>query len=140
MRMQNLKQGMSHSVQKTITTKDSALNFGSGALKDLLATPTLVALMIEAAVNVIDPLLPDGYISVGKVTNIIHSNPTLKGMTVTVKATIVEIDRNRIVLEIIAYDEVGEVGKGEHERYVVDYNGFMLRASERAKILESKLK
>lgn len=140
MRIEKLQKGMSESVQKVITTKDTALNFGSGALKDLLATPTLVALMIEAAVNVVDPLLPDGYITVGKATNIIHSDSTIKGMTVTVKATIAEIDRNKIVFVITAFDELGEVGKGVHERYIVEYDKFMKKAADRAKVLESKMK
>ncbi|MGI6584591.1 MAG: hypothetical protein GX301_10455 [Gracilibacteraceae bacterium] len=53
MKIPEFSTGMSKSVQKVISKEDTALNFGSGALKTLLATPTLAALMIEAAVNVI---------------------------------------------------------------------------------------
>ena len=36
--------------------------------KELLATPSLTALMVEAALTTSDPLLPEGYVTVGKST------------------------------------------------------------------------
>ena len=138
-RIPELKTGLSKSVQKKINTEDTALNFGSGSLKDLLATPTLAALMIEAAVTTVDPLLPDRYITVGKSSNLIHEEPTVKGMTVTVTATLVEIDKNRLVFEITAFDELGPIGTGTHERYIVDYDVFMERVAARCKPIEYKV-
>jgi len=69
--LSNLEPGLSKAIQKKITEADTAMNFGSGAIKDLLATPALAALMIEAAVQLVDPLLPDNYFTIGKVLNII---------------------------------------------------------------------
>jgi len=139
-RIPELKIGLSGSVQKKITTEDTALNFGSGSLKDLLATPTLAALMIEAAVTTVDPLLPDRYITVGKSSSLIHEEPTIRGMTVTVTAKLAEIDRNRLVFEITAYDELGPVGTGVHERFIVNYDSFMDRVTTRCKPIEDKVK
>jgi predicted thioesterase len=131
MRMPELKPGMSCTVQKVITMGDTALNYGSGALKNLLATPVLAALMIEAAVKMVDPMLPEECITIGKSIEIEHSNPTMTGMTVTVGAKLVEINGTRLLFEIHAYDEIGEIGSGYHERYIVNYDKLMNKAYER---------
>lgn len=131
MRFSEFKTGMSKSMQKVVTEKDTAHYYGSGALKELLATPVLTALMIETAVSLVDPLLPDEYISIGRTFSIEHIQPTVLGMTVTVEASISEIENNRIALEIKAYDELGLIGKGYHERYIVKYNSLMEKVQHR---------
>lgn len=136
MKMPDLKPGMSSTVQKLITKEDTALNFGSGALKNLLATPVLVALMIEAAVKIVDPLLPDECITIGKSIEVEHRNPTMSGMTVTVNAKLVEINCTRLLFEIHAYDEIGEIGCGYHERYIVNYNKLMNNVYERCDFVQ----
>ena len=80
-----LKVGLSKTVQKTITEAQT-LVFGRGALKELLATPSLTALMIEAAISTVDPVLPEGYVTIGKSSSVSYQNPTMIGMTVTVTA------------------------------------------------------
>lgn len=132
------KPGLTETVQKLITEKDTALHFGSGALKTLLATPVLAALMIEAAAKMIDPRLPEGLITIGKSINITHEKPTPAGMTVTVKAELKEIDGNRLLFQLKAYDELGEIGHGIHERYIVSHSGILKSAEDRKKLLESK--
>jgi len=131
------KIGMSKAIQKVVTEEDTAHHYGSGALKDLLATPTLTAFMIEASVSLIDPLLPDGHITIGKTLSIEHLLPTVKGMTVTIESKISGIDRNKINFDIIAYDELGEIGKGQHERYIVKYDILMGKVQHRLGSLDS---
>ncbi|MDD4503771.1 MAG: hypothetical protein PHS15_02950 [Clostridiaceae bacterium] len=138
MNIPEFKIGMSKSVHKVITRDDTALNFGTGALNNILATPALVALMIEAAVNSIDPLLPDNYITIGKRTEIEHEYPTKEGMTVTVTAKLIEINGNVISFEITAHDELGRIGLGYHERQIVSHNILMKKIEERFKIMESR--
>lgn len=138
MKLPNLEIGMSMSVQKVINREDTALNFGSGALNNLLATPTLAALMIEASVKLIDPLLPEGYITIGKTLEIEHENPTIEGITVTVTAKLIEMNSNRLTLELIAYDEIGRIGSGYHERYIVASNLLMGKVDERFNPLQSR--
>lgn len=130
--------GMSKTIQKEITENDTALHYGSGSIEDLLATPVLAALMIEAAVSTVDPLLPDGYITIGRYLSIEHLEPTTKGMTVTVKAEITETDNNRINFTILAYDELGEIGKGIHERFIVNHDLLRQKVNNRTKNLEPR--
>lgn len=140
MRLPELSIGMSRTIQKIITEEDTALYFGSGSIKDLLATPVLSALMIEAAVSLVDPLLPDNYITIGKFLSINHIQPTIKGMTVTVVASISEFQNNRLIFEIKAYDEIGEIGSGCHERYIVNHRLLREKVSKRTERLESQPK
>ena len=138
MKIPELKIGMSTSIKKVITREDTALNFGSGALNNLLATPTLAALMIEASVKLIDPLLPEGHITIGKTLEIEHENPTIEGVTVTVTAKLLEVNGSRLSLEIVAADEIGKIGTGYHERYIVAQNLLMNKVRERFSIIESR--
>lgn len=138
MKIPELEIGMSKSVQKVITREDTALNFGSGALDNLLATPTLVALMIEAAVKLIDPILPEGYITIGKTVELEHENPTVQGMTVTITAKLSEINENQLTFEIIAFDDLGRIGSGYHERQIVNHNILMRKVDERFSLLQSR--
>lgn len=138
MKIPGLIVGSTMTVQKTVTREDTALNFGSGALNNLLATPTLTALMIEASVKLIDPLLPEGYITIGKAIEIEHENPTIQGMTVTVTAKVMEISGNNLTLEIIAYDDLGRIGSGYHERQIVKHEILMNKVEERFSILQSR--
>ncbi|MFZ5352165.1 MAG: thioesterase family protein [Bacillota bacterium] len=131
--IQQFEIGTKGIVQKRITREDTALNFGSGALKNLLATPTLAALMIEAAVKAIDPKLPQGFITIGKTLDINHENPTVQGMTCTVSAELVEQNENKLVFDITAYDELGQIGKGKHERYIVNRDILMIKVDERCR-------
>lgn len=135
MRFNEYKLGMSKAIQKVVTEEDTAHNYGSGALEDLLATPTLTVLMISAAVSLVDPLLPDDYITIGRKLSIEHLQPTIKGMTVTVRATISEIDNNCISFDIKAYDELGEIGKGKHERHIVKHDILMRKVQHRCHVL-----
>jgi predicted thioesterase len=132
----DLKPGLTSIIQKVVTKEDAAHNYGSGVLKDLLATPVLSALMIEAAIKIVDTLLPEGYITIGKSIEIEHSNPTMIGMIVTVKAKLVEVSCTRLLFEINAFDEIGEIGRGYHERFIVNYEKMMNKAHERCDFVQ----
>ena len=111
--------GQSAAVEIVVADQDTALNAGNKRLGDLLATPSLVKFMIWAAVEAVDPHLAEGFATIGVTTQYTHTAPTVKGATVRVEATIVEIAGNSISFDIIASDGLGEIGKGHHERTVV---------------------
>ena len=134
-----LKPGLHKTLQKTIQQPDM-LSFGHGALTELMATPTLSALMIEASVTAVDPLLPDGYVTIALSTYVNYLNATFIGMTVTVVATLIAIEGRRLTFEIMAFDEIGEIGRGKHERHIVNAERFMQSAYKRCEPVQAKLK
>lgn len=118
-------------IQKRITDEDAALTYGSGELTNMLATPSLVALMIEASSKLIDSRLQDEYTSAGLQVSVTHLNPSPIGNTVSMKVTIREIQGNHIILDMEAYDEMGEIGTGNHERVIVNKEGIKAKAVSR---------
>lgn len=133
-----VKIGSNITIQRIVKEEDTALNYGSGKLDKLLATPSLVALMIEASVKLIDDKLPEGLITVGKMAKVVHEKPTILGETVSIKVEVKDFDGSRILLDMVAYDEIGLVGRGTHERIIVNKKALLERASKRAKKLQNK--
>lgn len=130
---QFLTSGISEILQRTVEKKHTGGSYGGGAMEDLLATPAYVDLMIRAAIQAVDHKLPKGYITVGRGMEFTHEAPTGTGMSVSVKATLVEIRENRLLFDIVASDELGEIGTGRHERVVVNRDDWVKRVQERLK-------
>ena len=129
--------GISEIVQKTVERKHTGYSYGGGgAMEDLLATPAYVNLMIHAAIQTVDHRLPKGYITVGRTMEFTHEAPTGTGMSVSIQATVTEVRGNRVILEIIASDELGEIGSGRHERVVVNRDEWAKKVQERLKPLQ----
>lgn len=118
-------------IQKVVREDDTAIHYGSGALDTLLATPSLVALMIEAATRLIDSRLPEGFVSVGKSLSLTHEKPTVLGETVTVKVTVINQESNYLQLEMEAFDEEGSIGHGKLDRFIVNRMNLMTKATEK---------
>ena len=133
-----LTPGLTLTVQKKVGEGDTSKHYGSGTLGDVFATPSLVALMIEASAKLVDENLDEGFISVGKMSQVVHEQPTLLGESVSVMVTVREADRYRVLLDMEAYDEVGLIGTGVHERIIVARGAFFTKADERAGKLANK--
>ena len=65
-----------------------------------------------------------------------HDAPTGTGMSVSIKATVTEVKGNRVMFDIIASDELGEIGSGRHERVVVNRDDWAKKVQERLKPLQ----
>jgi predicted thioesterase len=126
--------GQNAMYSKTVQHSDTSESYSSG-LKGLLTTPKIIHMAIEAAIKAIDPYLPQDYVSVGISTSFEHTAPTSLGMTVTVRTSITAIDGNEILLNIQAWDELGDIGHGQHKRSVVTRQSIEEKALERAQNL-----
>lgn len=98
----------------------------------IFSTPDLVLLLEAAAIEALAAHLPDHQSSVGTTIDIAHSAATLKGQTVTCTATVSEVDRRRVLFDIVATDGIDTVCTGSHERFVVDLEKFGARLAEKA--------
>jgi len=110
--------------EKKVEEWNTAKAMGSGHL-EVFATPAMVALMEQAAVNALE--LEEGQSSVGVLIEIKHHAATPLGIRVRAEAELVEIDRRRLVFIVKAFDEVEEIGSGRHERFIIDANSFMTK-------------
>ncbi|MGD9949142.1 MAG: thioesterase family protein [Desulfobulbus sp.] len=116
--------GVKGKEELVVTPEDTAAKYGSG-LVEVYATPAMVALMEKTCLGSVLPYLPEGHGTVGIKIDVTHSKATPVGLKVTCESTLVEIDRRRLVFEVMAYDEKGEIGRGRHERFVIDTKKFM---------------
>ena len=107
-----------------VSFEDTAARYGSG-LVEVYATPAMVALMEKTCLNSVLTFLPEGYGTVGVKVDITHSKATPVGMKVTCESNLLEVDRRRLVFELVAQDEKGEIGRGRHERFIIDTRKFM---------------
>jgi fluoroacetyl-CoA thioesterase len=89
-------------------------------LPPVLATPIMVLVMENAALNAVRAYLEPGESALGTVVDVRHLAATPVGQHVTAEAEVTEVDGRRIVFAVTARDEIEEIGKGIHERMVVD--------------------
>lgn len=127
-----IKIGMIGEVTETVTPANTAEAVGSGSLK-VLATPAMIALMEKASCRAIENLLDEATTTVGTLINVEHLSATPVGMTVTVKSTVTEVDGRKVCFDVEAFDEVGLIGKGKHERFVVFAEKFMQKTESKGK-------
>jgi fluoroacetyl-CoA thioesterase len=122
-----LKPGLKGTTEILVGTRDTAPHIGSGKIK-VLATPVMVSLMEEAALNAVERLLPAGHQTVGTRLDITHVSATPVGMRVTATAEVKEVHGRRILFRVSAVDEKDLISEGEHERIIVNVARFDERA------------
>lgn len=122
----DIKAGLSASTEIMVGTRDTAPHVGSGKIK-VLATPVLVMLLEEAALNAVEGLLPAGQQTVGTRLDVSHTAATPVGMRVKAHAEVVKVDGRKLQFRVWAEDEVERIGEGSHERIIVTVDRFDLR-------------
>lgn len=122
--------GVKHEVSITVTTDVTAAKMKSGSL-EVLATPYMVALIEQAASELCDKFVPEGISTVGTALNISHLAPTPVGGNVKAVATLTAFDGRKASFDVEAYDDLGLIGKGTHERFTIKIESFMKKALER---------
>jgi fluoroacetyl-CoA thioesterase len=97
-----------------------ANRFKDAALPPVLATPVMIMIMENAALNAIKPYLEAGESAVGTAIDIRHLAPTPAGAKVVGKAEVTGVDGRRVSFTVRATDDTEEIGTGTHERMVID--------------------
>ena len=113
-----LTTGTKGKAEVKVDDTNTAVTMGSGSLK-VFATPAMIALIEKAACKALD-----GQTTVGTKLDVAHVAATPVGMNVTAEAVLTEIDNRRLVFEVVARDEKDIIGKGIHERFIVNAEKF----------------
>lgn len=125
--------GMKHEAKITVSPEVTAAKVKSGAL-EVFSTPSMVALMEQAAAELCQAELPEGLTTVGTALNIEHLAATVCGVEIKAIATLTATDGRRYDFDVEAYDNAGLVGKGTHTRFSVKVDKFLEKANQRAEI------
>lgn len=114
----------------TVTEDKLASKVGSG-LVAVFATPMMIAAIENTAAASVAPYLEEGKTTVGTLVNVTHVAATPLGMTVRIETELTDIAVNGKILtfRVAAYDEVGLIGEGTHQRAVVDRTRFEAKAA-----------
>ncbi len=120
------KIGMTFTSATVVGLSNCAATMGSGDL-EVFATPAMVALMENAAMNAVAPALPQGSTTVGAEMNTTHIKPSPIGARVQATATLTAVEGRKLTFAVEAADEGGIIGKGTHVRFVVERERFMAK-------------
>jgi predicted thioesterase len=129
--LSSIQPGLKGETEILVGTRDTAPHVGSGKVK-VLATPVMVNLMEEAALNAVEGLLPAGHQTVGTRLDITHTAATPVGMRVTATAELTKVDGRKLTFHVSARDEKEVIGEGTHERIIINVARFDQRAQEKA--------
>jgi predicted thioesterase len=126
-----LRPGLIGEARTTVDRSNVASTYGSGLI-DVFSTPAMIGLMESAAKSAVDPLLPEGSITVGTLVNVKHLAATPIGLEVRATAELQEVDGRRLVFRVTAADANETIGEGTHERMIVDSARLLARAQSKA--------
>lgn len=128
----DIKIGLKNIAESSVTKNNTALAVGSGSL-EVLATPAMLALIEKAAADLLEKILPQEYTSVGTLLNVEHIAPSPVGMKIFAEVEVVEVNGRKIIFKVSAKDEVEEIGRGTHERFIVGREKFQTKADSKSK-------
>ncbi len=120
------KIGMTFTSGTIVTLSNCAVTMGSGNL-EVFATPAMVALMENAAMNAVAQALPHDSTTVGAEMNTTHIKPSAIGARVQATATLIAVEGRKLTFAVEAADEAGTIGRGIHVRFIVDKERFMAK-------------
>ena len=103
------------------------------SLASVLSTPTMVAMMEQAAINAIKPFLDDGESSVGMTIEVSHTAATPPGHRARAEAEVTKVEGRRLEFSVCAFDDVEQIGSGTHRRAVIDAAKFNDRLKTKQK-------
>jgi fluoroacetyl-CoA thioesterase len=117
--------GRRATVTLTVGEADTALAMRSGDVP-VLASPRVVALAEQAAVQAMDGALEEGRTSVGGWVELEHSEPTRVGETVAAEAVLLGVHGRRLEFSVSVRNEAGdEVAHLRHRRVIVSRDRFL---------------
>jgi fluoroacetyl-CoA thioesterase len=129
-----LRPGLSHELTFVVPPGKTVPNLYPEApefqeMPEVFATGFMVGLLEWACMKAIEPHLDwPAEQTVGTHIKVSHVAATPPGLEVTARAKLVVVDGRRLVFEVEAHDGVDLIGKGTHERHVIDKARFSEKA------------
>ena len=94
-------------------------------------TPYMVRDIEETSRLLVQEHLDEGEETVGAHVSVDHLGASRLGMTSTVTAKIMEVDGQRVTLEVEVHDGIDLVGKAKHVRFVIDRDRQKIRLEKK---------
>ena len=135
--LDDLKPGLTATVEIVVGTRDTAAHVGSGRI-GVLATPILVTLLESAALQAVERFMPPGQQTVGTRLDISHTAATPVGMRVRAHAELIRVEGRKLTFRLHAEDDGEPIADGTHERLIISVERFDQRMQKKMEIRSAK--
>jgi fluoroacetyl-CoA thioesterase len=125
--MRPISEGAEGVFALTVAPEHLANQFKDAALPPVLATPVMIMIMENAALNAIKPYLDAGESAVGTHVDVRHLVATPVGNRVTATARVKRAVGRHVEFDVRATDSTEEIGRGSHARAIIDMAKFLER-------------
>ena len=125
--MRPIPLGAKGSFTLLVQAEHLANRFKDATLPPVLATPVIIMVLENAALNAIRPYLDPGESAVGSVVDVRHTVPTPVGRQVTGEAIVTKVEGRQIEFSVRATEGAREIGVGSHRRIAIDVAKFIER-------------
>jgi fluoroacetyl-CoA thioesterase len=110
-----------------------ANRFKDAMLPRVLATPVMVLMMENAALNAVRPYLDPGESAVGTAIDVRHLAATPVGHEVRAEAEVIKTEGKHLEFRVSAHDEMEEIGRGTHRRTIINLDSFNARLARKGR-------
>jgi fluoroacetyl-CoA thioesterase len=131
--MRDIPIGAKGTATLRVKPEHTANQFKDAMLPEVFATPMMVRLMEDAALNALRPYLEPGESAVGTAIDMEHLAATPVGHEVTAQAEVTKVDGRQVEFRVSARDEKEQIGRGTHRRMAIDLGRFNQRLALKAK-------
>ena len=125
--MRQIPLGATGSFNLLVQPEHLASRFKDATLPPVLATPVMIMIMENAALNAIRAYLDPGERAVGTAVNVRHLAATPVARLVSGEAEVTGVDGREIEFTVRATEGDKEIGTGSHTRLVIDVARFVRR-------------
>ncbi len=130
--MRQIPLGTKGTASLRVRPEHLANRFKDAMLPPTFATPMMILVMENAALNAIKPFLDAGESAVGTAIDVKHVAATPLGHDVHATAEVVGVEGRRIAFKVSASDNKEEIGSGTHQRIVIDLRSFNERLDRKS--------
>jgi fluoroacetyl-CoA thioesterase len=109
-----------------------ASRFKDPTLPNVLATPVMILAMENAALDAVRGFLDPGESVIGTAVDVRHLAATPLGHEIRAEAEVTKVEGRRIEFTVSARDETEEIGRGSHQRMIVDIARMNERLAKKA--------
>lgn len=128
----SIETGMKGRAEAVVAQENTAQAVGSG-LVPVFATPYMIALMENAAVNAVQAQLAPDEGTVGIRLDVTHDAATPIGMKVWAEAEVTAVESRKLTFTVTAYDEAEKIGGGTHQRFIIKPEKFLAKTQAKVK-------
>ena len=119
--------GSQGSYTMVVAPEHLANRFKDATLPPVLSTPVMIMAMENAALEAVKPYFEAGESAVGTRVDIRHLGATPAGRRIVATATVTRAEGRHLEFRVSAMDGTEEIGRGTHERAVIDLARFSAR-------------